>query len=321
MHSEYTEATIDPAAFTRFSTHLHKFLNTRVTFEVFTNFLRSFGEYRKYFQVEYMCEGHTYFLTVERLYEYEHSSKNRVGDATRQKLLAEVDLDEFALQPYPNRQVLNVLEKTLNGLNLGCCSQDTHEKFKQLLPHVPDVDGLCHKLKQFVCTHPQLPGTEKHYRSETPLSLPVGMTRAEIVATVQARRGTDPVADLAFYAGRRFGSEGWPAFLKALFERNPVSLAYFSGKSPEDVYRELLAWPNQSIYDDLGVALPDEVVNYFRGDGLEKALTLAQVLRVDGGVQESFRLQTMEREAVLWVKQTRYAFPTDKPILSESLVV
>ncbi len=319
VHIEYPEATIDPGELNRFSTHLRKFLNTRVTFEVFTNFLRSFGEYRKYFQIEYVHEAHTYFLTAEKLYEYEHSSKNRVGDASRPKLLAEVDLDEFALQPYPNRQVLNILEKTLNGLNLGCCSQDAHDRFKQLLPHVPDIDELCTKLKQFVCTQPHLPSSEKQYQSSTRLHLPVGMTREEIVTYLNTQRANHTVADLAFYAGRRFGPEGWPAFIKAVLERNPVSAGYFAEKTPDAIYHELLAWPHDSIYDDSGLATPDEVVNYFRGDGLEKALTLAQAVRIHSKQQAPFRLQTVGSEAILWVNQTPYAFPSTKGLLPEGI--
>jgi hypothetical protein len=36
--------------------------------------------------------------------------------------------------------------------------------------------------------------------------------------------------------------------------------------------------PNESIYDNNRLALPDEVWNFKRGDGIEKALLLADIL-------------------------------------------
>jgi hypothetical protein len=278
-HIDYPEATIDPEQYQRFEAHLEKFLSTRVNYEIFANFLRSYAEYRKYFQIEYLHEGHKYYLTLDQLYHYEHASKNRVGDATQDKLLDEVDLDEFALQPYPDLQVLNVLEKTLNGLNLICCSEDAREKFKNLLARIPNVEEFCAQLQSFVCTRPQLPGVKKTHVARPPLAIPVGWSREQIRDYLSSRRAEHPVADLAFLAARRFGPEGWPAFLKASLERNPVSVVYFTWKSVPEIFRELESWPLESIYDDQGLSTPDEVVNFMRGDGVEKALTLANVLR------------------------------------------
>lgn len=39
------------------------------------------------------------------------------------------------------------------------------------------------------------------------------------------------------------------------------------------------SWPDESIYEGNRLALPDEVVNYKRGDGMEKALVLLHILR------------------------------------------
>ncbi|NTV53258.1 MAG: hypothetical protein HGA76_09650, partial [Candidatus Firestonebacteria bacterium] len=277
-HIEYPEATMDPAQYERFAAQLGKFLSTRVDYEIFANFLRSYAEYRKYFQIEYLHEGHRYYLTLDQLYHYEHASKNRVGDATQAKLLEEVEFDEFALQPYPELQVLNVLEKTLNGLNLGCCSEDAQKKFENLLGHIPNVEAFGRDLQAFVCTRPRLPGMDKTRLKLPELALPVGWSRGQIRDYLSARRTQHPVADLAFFAARRFGPEGWPAFLKACLERNPVSVVHFTWKSVPDIYEEIKSWPQESIYDDQGLATPDEVVNFFRGDGVEKALTLANIL-------------------------------------------
>jgi hypothetical protein len=70
----------------------------------------------------------------------------------------------------------------------------------------------------------------------------------------------------------------WEPFLKAAFERNPVSVAFFKDCDLQTAYCQLKEWPNESIYDGNRLALPDEVVNYQRGDGIEKALVLANLL-------------------------------------------
>ncbi len=312
-HIEYPEATIDQEQYRRFTEHLRRFLTTRINFEIFSNFLRSCSEFRKYFQIEYVHEGHAYYLTVEKLFEYEHASKNRVGDASRQKLLEEVDLDEFALQPYADLQVLNVLEKTLNGLNLACCSREAQDKFKQLLTHVPNVDELCLKLHGFVCTQPQLPSGEKQFKPGPELKLPAGWPREQIIGYLQSRRSEHTVADLAFYAGRRMGEAGWPAFLKACLERNPVSLNYFKEKTISEVQQELAAWAEESIYDDQGLSTPDEVVNYQRGDGLEKALTLANVIHAREP-EASLSVEVRGSEVILRNKTGEFLFKTKKGV-------
>ena len=71
----------------------------------------------------------------------------------------------------------------------------------------------------------------------------------------------------------------WEPFLKAVMERNPVSVANFRETDLQEVYAQLISWPDESIYEGNRLALPDEVVNFGRGDGIEKALTLANVIR------------------------------------------
>ena len=45
------------------------------------------------------------------------------------------------------------------------------------------------------------------------------------------------------------------------------------------VFEKLKEWPNESIYDGNRLALPDEVVNFQRGDGIEKAITLMNIAK------------------------------------------
>ncbi|NQV03512.1 MAG: hypothetical protein HQ542_12755, partial [Bacteroidia bacterium] len=84
---------------------------------------------------------------------------------------------------------------------------------------------------------------------------------------------------LALYTGRFMDYCDWESFLKAVMERNPVSIAFFREMDLQDVYNMLLEWPSESIYKGNRLALPDEVVNFQRGDGIEKALTMANIIK------------------------------------------
>ena len=71
----------------------------------------------------------------------------------------------------------------------------------------------------------------------------------------------------------------WEPFLKAAMERSPVCIDATKEMADASVIAALAALPNESIYDATRVAQPDEVWNYQRGDGLERALTLAAILK------------------------------------------
>jgi hypothetical protein len=109
--------------------------------------------------------------------------------------------------------------------------------------------------------------------------LSVDQSREEIIAYLQSIRETNPTADLAFYAFRDMETCDWMPFVKAAIERNPVSLAMTESMSVEQAYTWLEDMESTSIYDGSRLAQPDEVANYNRGDGLEKAFLLANVIR------------------------------------------
>jgi len=67
--------------------------------------------------------------------------------------------------------------------------------------------------------------------------------------------------------------------LKAAFERNPVSIAAASNLDTAGAAAALDALPNESIYEGSRMAQPDEVWNYGRGDGMEKAICLLNIIR------------------------------------------
>ena len=106
------------------------------------------------------------------------------------------------------------------------------------------------------------------------------MERADVVARLESLRDSNELAALAFYAYRDLNRVEAEPFVKAALERCPVSVAACEGMADEAVAAAVEALDDESIYDEAGrLAQPDEVWNYRRGDGAEKALLLANVLR------------------------------------------
>ena len=105
------------------------------------------------------------------------------------------------------------------------------------------------------------------------------MSREDIVSYLESIRDTNVSADLAFYALRDFSRTEWDPFIKAALERNPVSINMYQNLSEDEVINVLENMSNVSIYNGSRMAQPDEVCNYQRGDGLEKAICLANILK------------------------------------------
>ena len=106
------------------------------------------------------------------------------------------------------------------------------------------------------------------------------MERADVVARLESLRDSNELAALAFYAYRDLNRTEPQPFLKAALERCPVSVAACADMSDRAAVQAIRGLVEESIYDEPGrLAQPDEVWNYGRGDGAEKALLLANILR------------------------------------------
>jgi hypothetical protein len=105
------------------------------------------------------------------------------------------------------------------------------------------------------------------------------MERKDIISYLESLRNKNTTADLAFYAYRDFSRTKWDPFIKAAIERNPVSIEGCKEYSEAEVIRIMEGMLNQSIYDGPRIAQPDEIWNYQRGDGLERAICLANILK------------------------------------------
>ena len=313
IHATYPEATIDPHSYELFRNQIAHFLQTNVNFEFFINFLRDYSKYQKMFQVSYPCRGFNKYITLEKAYSYEHGSKNRLGEKNGRKLLCEMEEEDFYLQPIDARFILDAEDPLFIESSLNDFQKNIQLKF----PKISDNNAFLTDMKRFFHTVPKLPSTNKSFLPSHPLTLLPSQSREEIISYLSTIRKPEArsqkpeanIADLAFYAGRFMDSCNWEPFFKAAFERNPVSIDYFRDTDIDVIYQELLSWPDESIYSENRLALPDEVVNFKRGDGIEKAITLVNILKT-----RHFKVKTEKKENLMSVKtdHEKYEFNTNK---------
>lgn len=296
VHSVFPGATINPEAFERFRESLKAFLETRVDFEIFINFLRDYSRHQKLFQLVFHCQGHDKYVKLEKAFGYEHGSKNRLGDKTSRKLFCEMDEEDLDLCPANDRVVLRSDNLLFTPKKYDLFLADLLEEFPQLR----NQEEFIRDYRRFMHTEPKLPAIQlpatplmqtpevesgaAEWRSGFQIDPEMGCDEVTRYLEALRHRSDIPphlsvIADLAFYAGRHMDRCDWSPFLKASLERNPVSVLFFSQAEIREVYNILLQWPGESIYSGNRLALPDEVVNYRRGDGIEKAITIMNLLK------------------------------------------
>ncbi len=279
IHCLYDDATIDPKAYDRFKGRLADYLSTGVDMTLFASFLRSAHNYQKYFQICRDCHGQPQFIRAELLYQYEHGSPFKIGDETHDKLLAEVADEDFVRFELPGRIRCDRLCDFLKQ-KIDVRRGDGREAVRQFLaPTIPDIDKFVDDLMDFVHIEANLPESNKNFTNGQTLQISPDWDRDEIIDYLRGIRAHNATADLAFYAYRDMESCDWRPFMKAAIERSPISLEKTQAMSVPEVYDWLTQMPAASIYDRNRLAQPDELANYLTGDGLEKAILLANVLR------------------------------------------
>jgi hypothetical protein len=121
------------------------------------------------------------------------------------------------------------------------------------------------------------------------------------------------VADLAFTAYRDMKRAPWKPFLKAAIERNPVSIEGSKDLDTERLAEKLWMMENESIYDTSRLAQPDEVWNYNRGDGIEKAICLMNVLN-NRFPDDEITLEGDGKKVCVTIGKKEYTFQTSKEL-------
>jgi hypothetical protein len=284
IHILFPEATIDPDAFKNFSTKLRRFLQTPLTPEILGNFVRHSADMQACFQVRWRNFGVDRYIAIEKLLAYENSFPYRFNDDTRDRLMMEVAGEDFESRPLPGRIVLDDVEQLVKERHIDVRTDDGFELLAEYVgcTSCPMARDFVERLRRFCWTEPRLPepASKTFKRDQPSLGLDPSMERADVVARLESLRDTNELAHLAFYAYRDLNRTESQPFVRAALERCPVSLAGTAGLSDAEVVEAVRSLADESIYSEDGrLAQPDEVWNYRRGDGVEKALLLANVLR------------------------------------------
>jgi len=279
IHTIYNEATIDPVSYAQFRTKLTEFLVTDLTSNIFINFLRFKSKYKNKFL--YRCEtsGEHRYILLEKMFEYEHNSKYSVSAETCDQLLGEIEADEFHLSPVQGKIMMNELEDFLNrhpGLSLdekesafiSLAGKENEEFLREMFREIHD----------FIITVPKLPEGEREFVKHDYPVIGIDDTHEEIVRKIISMSGSSDLCLLTLYTYRLMDRIDWLPFIKASIERNPVCLEELSGKSFHEAYEIVNSLTNESIYGDHRLSLPDEVWNFRRGDGVEKAILMADFM-------------------------------------------
>lgn len=282
LHVVYPQATIAPEAYRHFRKRLQAFLSTDLDMEILANYLRQNTALQRCFQVMHVMGGKPRYIGAEQVYGYEQSSSFKVSDATRERLLEEIDEDEYFPEPLEGRIPLNKFEEFFrqNRVDLARPA-DVQKLMQEFNCYNQKASEVIRDLAAFIRLEPHLPDTDqaKTFVNQAPIELDTAMSRAEVIARLEGLRRTHPTADLAFYAYRDWSRTDPRPFVKAALERNPVAIQGVARLDDAALVDSLAQIPNESLYDGARMAQPDEVWNFGRGDGLERALCLAGIWR------------------------------------------
>ncbi|MFN8258117.1 MAG: hypothetical protein U0W24_20675 [Bacteroidales bacterium] len=318
IHHMYKKASINQNDFGAFTSKLREFLQTELSPEVFISFLRFHMDFKKCFQYRHMVHGHIYYIGMETIFEYEHGSKLSFSESTREALMAEIDDEEFNSQPIEDRLVIQEIEhylienkvtniKTmkahfLENVKLNCCKNEEN------------IMRLFDDLAVFMKTEPNLPSTDKEFEQVESLQINNEMLRDEIMNLVRKNAEENEVAQLALYVYRQMDYVDWRPFIKAAVERNPVILEGLRGKTIDESFEIINAFPGESIYDESRLAQPDEVWNFKRGDGIEKAILLASFILNETN-PETLLLNIENEKVDLLYNDKKYEFTSSKELI------
>jgi hypothetical protein len=315
IHAVYPGATMNPEVYRRFVGKLRAFLDTPLTDEVMGNFLRHKRDIQKCFQLRHVIHGVSHYVPLEVAFQYEEGGSSLVTDATREKLLSEIDMDQFVAERMQGRIILNDLEDTVRREKPDLNNPGDVARLKtQFACSCLNAEWAMESLIRFCHVEPRVPdpGSRTFSVQGPPLGITKDMTREEVIARLESLRDSNPAADLAFYAYRDLGRTDPGPFLKAALERNPVSVAGAQSMSEDEMVAVVKAMSPESIYDEPGrLAQPDEVWNYGRGDGVEKALLLANLLKARSP-SAAAQVEVAPDRAVLTVGDQRHEFASSK---------
>jgi len=178
-----------------------------------------------------------------------------------------------------NKILLNEAEEIINK-HKNSRLKDIENQFIKLNNAVPEdtIHDMFRDISNFLYIDPVIPDQKKNYIPYRIPKISIEDSRKKIVKEIYHTKDVSELALLTLYVYRQMDQISWLPFIKAAIERNPVCFNELNGKSIKEVSEILISMSNQSIYDDKRLALPDEVWNFGCGDGIEKALLLADFI-------------------------------------------
>ncbi len=320
IHFLYDDATIDQKQYEIFRNELKDYLQADFSPEVLCNFLRRGNEYQKCFQFYTIKHGKEHYIRVERIYQYEHSSSNSFSTDSRAALLDEIDADEFSHIPIEGRIVLNDIEDYIRKHKVTS-NKEIEEMIKKLMIKKCKVtDQMFKKLIPFISVIPKLPEENKNFINTDKLNISVEDSREDILNHIRDKAVSNHTAKAALYVFRDMERIDWMPFIKAAVERNPVSIEGLKNmKSAEQALKQINKMKDRSIYDGKRLALPDEVWNFQTGDGIEKAILLANILH-SRFPEDKIKIEIKKRDVKLIFKKKAYDFKSNKGLEKELLI-
>jgi hypothetical protein len=314
IHTLYNEATIDREAYAWFSQHLREFLKTDLTSAIFINFLRFKSRYKSLFQFRCECSGINRYISLEKMFEYEHNSKFSVSRDNREQLIKDIEGDEFHLSPIQGKIILNDIEDMLDKISYKNLDEIENEFF-QRTSYEPAVliHEMFNEIREFIFTDPKIPDDSKEYHKTKIPSISVENSRNEIINSVTSLAHESELCLLTLYVHRQMDKIDWLPYIKASFERNPVCFTDFNEKTVNEVFKIIESLENHSIYDGNRLALPDEVWNYRRGDGIEKAILLTDFILWKSG-SASVKISIDQKDVFVEFNEIKFHFKSAKTL-------
>lgn len=212
IHTIYRDATISRKSYDLFSKKLKEFLVTPLTKPLFINFLRFKTKYKSLFQVECECSGIKRYINLEKMFEYEHTSKYSVTAEKRELLFNEIEGEEFHLSPFHEKILLNKAEEIIDK-HKDSRLKEIEEQFINLNGGINKemISEMFRDLSEFIMTHPKLPEENKNYVPAIIPEISVHDSRDQIIATIDEHAGKSEMALLALYVtGRWTKLTGFP---------------------------------------------------------------------------------------------------------------
>jgi len=279
IHTFYDEASISEEYFHQFKDLFTDFLKTPFSFEIFVNYIRTKPEFWDCFQYKHIRNGKDCYIDFKTIYRYQLNSKNSLASDSKNALFDEMDPRDFHAMPDNEKILINTFENYLE--------ENPNDDFATIKEHfysmyIPKgcskMDNLFDEIHKYINVIPRLPDSNKQYIKEEILNIKAEMSREEIISYVRSKQETIEAANFALYVYRDMDNIDLEPFMKAAFERNPVSIEALKGKSIAEIHEIILNLPNKSIYSEGRLAQPDEVWNFQSGNGLEKCVLFLNVV-------------------------------------------